>query len=71
MWPMLIEKAYAKMFTNYFSLRELSVQDVFEDLTGCPTLTVAIEFKHDQLRMVEEYVAKGAIVSFYSQEEVR
>lgn len=43
LWPMLIEKAYAKIHRSYFSLRELQVKDVFEDLTGCPTQVIPIE----------------------------
>lgn len=48
-WPSLIEKAYAKTFTNYLSLRDLEVQDVFEDLTGFPTHVRPIEFSEAQL----------------------
>ena len=37
MWVMLLEKAYAKLHGNYFTLRGGQSQDALMDLTGFPT----------------------------------
>lgn len=65
-WPSLIEKAYAKTFGNYFSLRDLEVQDVFEDLTGCPTDVRPIEFTEFELNKISEDLRLGLFVTLYT-----
>lgn len=38
LWVLIIEKAYAKLHGNYFSLREGISGEAMLDLTGCPTV---------------------------------
>lgn len=42
MWVLLIEKAYAKLHGNYFTLRGGYCSDALEDLTGCPAETIEL-----------------------------
>lgn len=37
LWVLLLEKAYAKVHGNYYSLRFGLTQDGLIDMTGCPT----------------------------------
>ena len=59
------------MYNNYFSLKELSIQDVFEDLTGCPTFTMPIDFSYDQIKRLEQLLSQGTLVSLFTAEDIR
>jgi hypothetical protein len=48
-WPLLLEKAIAKLYTLYANLEGCSLQDVLRDLTGLPVVNVPI---HD-LKLAE------------------
>jgi hypothetical protein len=48
MWVLLIEKAYAKLHGNYYTLRGGYAREALEDLTGCPTKN--IDLKSDQVK---------------------
>lgn len=71
LWPMLIEKAYAKLHRSYFSLRELEVKDIFEDLTGCPTEVLQIEDTPAFHKTISESFAQSFIVSFYNLDQIK
>lgn len=36
-WPFLLQKAYAKYYGTYESLKSVEEVDFLEELTGCPT----------------------------------
>lgn len=42
-WPLLIQKAYAKYFGGYNKLSGGFTQDVLRDLTGAPSVTYAVD----------------------------
>jgi len=42
MWVLLLEKAYAKIHRNYFTLRGGLVSDALADLTGAPTELITL-----------------------------
>jgi len=43
MWVLLIEKAYAKLHRNYFTLRGGLVSEALADLTGFPTEMIMLD----------------------------
>jgi len=43
MWVLLIEKAYAKLHGNYYTLRGGFANEGMIDLTGCPTSSYIFE----------------------------
>jgi len=48
LWVLLIEKAYAKLHGNYFSLRGGYAEEALEDLTGCPTKNIDLKSDYAQ-----------------------
>ncbi|KAJ9458739.1 Calpain [Diplonema papillatum] len=40
-WPLLVEKAYAKLYGSFASVRGGSLGEALRDLTGCPVLSQA------------------------------
>ncbi|CBZ08798.1 putative cysteine peptidase, Clan CA, family C2 [Leishmania infantum JPCM5] len=42
-WPLLLEKAYAKFYTLYQNLENLSQEEVFHDYTGRPCISVSTD----------------------------
>ncbi|TPP46141.1 Calpain cysteine protease family protein [Leishmania donovani] len=42
-WPLLLEKAYAKFYTRYEDLENLSQEEVFHDYTGRPCISVSTD----------------------------
>ncbi|GET89694.1 calpain-like cysteine peptidase, putative [Leishmania tarentolae] len=42
-WPLLLEKAYAKFYTLYQNLEEISQGEVFHDFTGRPCIAVSTD----------------------------
>ncbi|TPP47601.1 Calpain cysteine protease family protein [Leishmania donovani] len=42
-WPLLLEKAYAKFYTRYENLENLSQEEVFHDYTGRPRISVSTD----------------------------
>jgi hypothetical protein len=59
---------YAKVHGKYFSLYELEVSNVFNDLTGCPTIIINLE-KPDAMTTIINYFNGKSIVVFYNVEE--
>jgi hypothetical protein len=66
-WICLLQKVYAKVHGKYFSLYELEVSNVFNDLTGCPTMIINLE-KSDAIATVINYFNAKSIVVFYNVE---
>ena len=48
MWVLLVEKAYAKLHGNYYTLRGGFANEGMIDLTGCPTSTY--DFEEDAIK---------------------
>ncbi|AYU79929.1 calpain-like cysteine peptidase, putative [Leishmania donovani] len=42
-WPLLLEKAYAKFYTLYQNLEDISEGEVFHDFSGCPVIFIPME----------------------------
>ncbi|KAG5499199.1 hypothetical protein JIQ42_04011 [Leishmania sp. Namibia] len=42
-WPLLLEKAYAKFYTLYQNLEDISQGEVFHDFTGRPVIFIPME----------------------------
>jgi len=42
MWPLIIEKAFAKLYGSYAALEEGDCRHSLLDLTGCPVITFAL-----------------------------
>ena len=53
LWVLILEKAYAKLHGNYFSLRYGMCHEGLMDLTGCPTLFIEFNESSNQ-QMVED-----------------
>ena len=43
MWVLLLEKAYAKLHRNYYTLRGGLVSEALSDLTGAPVSVLELE----------------------------
>jgi calpain-15 len=52
MWVLLLEKAYAKLHGNYFTLRGGFANEGMIDLTGCPSSTY--DFQTDKVKALIE-----------------
>ena len=52
LWVLLLEKAYAKLHQNYYTLRGGYVSEALQDLTGNPTKLV--ELDTDEMRAEKE-----------------
>ena len=53
-WICLLQKAYAKVHGRYLALHELEVSNVFNDLTGCPTIIINLS-KPDAAETIANY----------------
>lgn len=70
MWVLLLEKAYAKLHQNYFTLRGGLVSEALLDLTGCPTELIQLEADQTKLDIfsgqffynVQKHLEDGYIV---------
>lgn len=45
-WPFLLQKAYAKYYGTYESLRNVEEVDFLEELTGCPTEVLDVKLEN-------------------------
>ena len=77
MWVLLLEKAFAKVHGNYFSLRGGMVSEALADLTGCPTEVVRLDEEDAQadiqsgalFQKVERSLREGFIVAASTEGE--
>lgn len=47
LWVLILEKAYAKIHGNYFSIKNGQSVDALSDFTGCPTETIIFDKNSD------------------------
>ena len=45
LWILLIEKAFAKMYGSYHSIKNRTINEIMTDLTGCPYGTITLREK--------------------------
>jgi len=48
MWVLLLEKAYAKLHRNYYTLRGGLVSEALSDLTGSPISVIHLDAEETQ-----------------------
>ena len=48
MWVLLLEKAYAKLHRNYYTLRGGLVSEALADLTGSPISVIHLDAEETQ-----------------------
>ena len=55
LWVLLIEKALAKTFGNYFNLIDINISQYLNILTGCPTISYNIPNLIDNTNDIQNY----------------
>ena len=55
LWVLLIEKALAKTFGNYFNLININISQYLSILTGCPTISLNITDIIDNTKDIQHY----------------
>ena len=64
-WALIIEKAICKMLSGYYYIKLINFKDVMYILTGCPTLTLALNEKPKEqlVEMLKTYVSNNWVVA--------
>lgn len=48
MWPMLLQKALAKLYCSYFAIAEVEPRRLLEEITGFPTVEIGLDKIKDE-----------------------
>ena len=66
LWPALLEKAYAKLYSSYKALDSGEPHEVLSDLTGCPAFKVSLHPQYE--RALSSGAASSAPLQFVDRE---
>lgn len=60
LWVMLLEKAWAKLYSSYMRISSGHAEDPFHDLTGCPIKFINLKDKKFKKEKFWKYMLKAS-----------